>query len=177
MINQVKTRQCICTWKATHLAILLELENRPAYRFKMSIDSMVPSKLSSYFTENHGHLSIRIPAYVKRLLISNIHQSSTFTKNITVPDKADTVSYLVAELVAQEMKPHATGESLILPACSVIVRTMFGAEGLSKDTESLVKAIVSCGDLTVRVYFNSPCDGRTFNTAHYFSLTVNSVTW
>jgi hypothetical protein len=39
--------------------------------------------------------------------------------NKTVSDKADAVSYLVAELVAKEMKSHATGESLILTAQSV----------------------------------------------------------
>jgi hypothetical protein len=78
--------------------------------------------------KKHGHLSIRIPTYVKRLLDSIIHQSSTFMKNIAVSDKADAVSYLVAELVAQEIKPHATGESLIIPACSATVRIMFGTE-------------------------------------------------
>ena len=50
----------------------------------MTNDSMVPTKLSIYFTKTHGHLSIRIPAYVKRLCDSKIHQSSTFTKQLSL---------------------------------------------------------------------------------------------
>jgi hypothetical protein len=53
----------------------------------------------------------------------------------------------VAELVAKEMKPHATGESLTLTDRSVTLRTMFGTEAQKMDKESLVNATVSCGDL------------------------------
>jgi hypothetical protein len=57
------------------------------------------------------------------------------------------VSYLVADLVADEVKPHATSESLTLTAWSVTVRAMFETEAHSMDKESLVKVTVSCGDL------------------------------
>jgi len=34
----------------------------------------------------------------------------------------------VAELIVENKKPYTIGESLILPACSEIVRIMFGSE-------------------------------------------------
>jgi hypothetical protein len=89
----------------------------------MANDSMVPTKLSIYFIKKHGHLSIRIPAYVKKdSLIPK------FIRVLLSRNKADAASYLVAELVAEEMKLHATGESLIHPAWSVNVRTMYRTE-------------------------------------------------
>lgn len=59
-------------------------KNRSVYRLYKTNDSMVPTKLSIYFTKKHGHLSIRIPAYVKILLDSKIHQSSTVTKQLSL---------------------------------------------------------------------------------------------
>jgi hypothetical protein len=59
-----------------------------------------------------------IPKFIRVLL----------SRNTTVSDKADAVSYLVVELVAEETKHHATGESLIHPAWSVNVRTMYGTK-------------------------------------------------
>jgi hypothetical protein len=47
-----------------------------------------------------------IPKFIRVLL----------SQNTTVSDKADAVSYLVADLVADEVKPHATSESLTLTA-------------------------------------------------------------
>jgi len=92
-----------------------------------------------------------IPKFIRVLL----------SRDTTVSDKADAGSYLVAELVAKEMKLHATGESLIHPASSVNVRTMFGTESYSKDKESLANTTLSCGDLNCEnlFYFNSPHDG------------------
>ena len=45
--------------------------------------------------------------------------------------KAQIASYQVSELIAQNMKAHTLGESLILPACKKIVR-MFGNEAAIK---------------------------------------------
>lgn len=56
------------------------------------------------------------------------NSSEFYFHKTTVSDKADAVSYLVAELVAEEMKLLGTGESLIHPAWSVNVRTMYGTK-------------------------------------------------
>ncbi len=55
-------------------------------------------------------------------------QVSSLRKKVCISDKAQEASYLVAELVAKEMKAHTIAESLILPACQAIVKAMFGDE-------------------------------------------------
>ena len=47
---------------------------------------------------------------------------------MTVSDRAQIASYQVSELIAQNMKAHSLGESLILPACQKIVSTMLENE-------------------------------------------------
>ena len=64
----------------------------------------------------------------QRLLDSQQKQRKVFKKKVTISDKAQEASYLVAELVAKKMKSHTIAESLIMPACKIIVRTMLGEE-------------------------------------------------
>ena len=66
--------------------------------------------------------------YFKRLKEEKTIQAVNFQTNFKESDKAQEASYLVAELVAKEMKAHTIAESLILPACQAIVKTMFGDE-------------------------------------------------
>jgi hypothetical protein len=44
--------------------------------------------------------------------------------------KAQEASYLVAQLVAQKKKSHVIAESIIMPACKMMVNTMLGKEAL-----------------------------------------------
>ncbi len=53
-------------------------------------------------------------------------------KKVTISDKAQEASYLVAELVAKKMKSHTIAESLIIPVCKIILRTMLGEEAESE---------------------------------------------
>lgn len=95
---------------------------------ELSNESMVPSKLKRHFSTRHSNLSDKPVEYFKRLLLLNERQSLRFQKKIKLSDKAQEASYLVAELVAKDMKPHTVAESLILPACCAMVRTMLGPE-------------------------------------------------
>ena len=52
--------------------------------------------------------------YFKRLRKEHKMQVSKFQKNFQVNDKTQVASYLVAELVAKQMKAHPIAESLIL---------------------------------------------------------------
>jgi len=95
---------------------------------KLANEAMVPSKLNRHFITRHHHLSGKNLEYFKRLLTSQKKQATTFKKTIKISDKAQEASFYVAELVAKEMKAHTIAESLILPACQAIVKTMFGDE-------------------------------------------------
>ncbi|XP_025424093.1 zinc finger BED domain-containing protein 5-like [Sipha flava] len=57
-----------------------------------------------------------------------VPKSVIFEKKVTIPNKKLEASYKVAELIVENKKPHTINESLILPACSEIVRIMFGNE-------------------------------------------------
>ena len=97
---------------------------------KLVNTAMVPSKLKRHFTTNHSHLLHKTTDYFKRLLESQVQQSRVFEKKVTVSEKAQEASYLVAELVAQKKKSHVIAESIIMPACKIIVNTMLGKEAL-----------------------------------------------
>jgi hypothetical protein len=53
-------------------------------------------------------------------------QSEAFVSKVTVHEKAQEASYLVAELIAQKRKSHAVGKNLILLASKIIVGKMLG---------------------------------------------------
>ena len=95
---------------------------------KLANTAMVPAKLKRHFSTNHSHLSNKTVDYFRRLLDSQQKQRKVFKRKVTISDKAQEASYLVAELVAQKMKSHTIAESLIMPACKIIVRTMLGEE-------------------------------------------------
>jgi len=89
---------------------------------------MVPSKLKRHFSTKHSHLVDKNASYFQRLLKSETRQSEKMTKIVTISDKTQEASYLVAELVAKQMKPHTIAEKLILPTCREIVKVLFGEE-------------------------------------------------
>ena len=93
---------------------------------------MVPSKLSRHFLKKHGHLSDKPASYFKRLLDERKQQSQIFTKSFPVSTKCQQASYYVAEIIAKNSKPHTEAEKVIFPACSAIVKTMFGTEAGKK---------------------------------------------
>ena len=99
---------------------------------KLSNEIMVPSKLSRHFLKKHGHLSDKPASYFKRLLDERKQQSQIFTKSFPVSTKCQQASYYVAEIIAKNSKPHTEAEKVIFPACSAIVKTMFGTEAGKK---------------------------------------------
>ena len=93
---------------------------------KLSNSNMVPSKMKRHLLSKHGNLANKDVQYFERLLEQHKCQRSYFEKRMTVSDKMQIVSYQVAELIAQQTKPHTIAEKLIQPACSLIVKTLFG---------------------------------------------------
>jgi hypothetical protein len=88
---------------------------------KVTNTAMAAAKLNRHFTTNHGHLSNKTIDYFQRLSDSQGKQRKVLVKKVTTSEKAQEASYLVAELVAQKMKSHTIDESLIMPACKLIV--------------------------------------------------------
>ena len=94
----------------------------------MANDSLVPSKLTKHFKTRHSHLQSKPFNYFKRLLEQQTKAGNSFKSRVTISDKAQIASYKVFELIAQNMKAHTFGESLILPACKKVVKRMLGNE-------------------------------------------------
>jgi hypothetical protein len=61
-------------------------------------------------------------------LESQNKQSQAFVIKVTVNEKAQEASYLVAELVAQKRKSHRVGENLIMPTWKIVVAKMLGQD-------------------------------------------------
>ncbi len=99
---------------------------------KLANTAMAPAKLNRQFSINHSHLSNKTVDYFRRLLDSQQKQRKVYEKKVTIIDKAQEASYLVAELVAKKMTSHTIAESLIMHACKIILRTMLGEEAESE---------------------------------------------
>ena len=96
--------------------------------YKMTNESLVPSKLTKHFKTRHSHLQGKSVNYFKRLLEQQKKAGSSFKSRLTISEKALITSYEVSKLIAQNVKAHALGESLILPLCKKIVKRMLGNE-------------------------------------------------
>lgn len=93
---------------------------------KMSNESMLPSKLSKHFQTSHCSLQGKDVNYFKRLLEQQTKQAFAFKSRVTLSEKAQIASYEVSEMIAVKMKSHTLAESIILPACRKMVKTMLG---------------------------------------------------
>ncbi|XP_043916310.1 zinc finger BED domain-containing protein 5-like [Protopterus annectens] len=111
----------------------------------LSYEAMVPSKLQHHLKTKHPAAAKRDQLYFKCLLQSQQKQVQFFTKAFIVSDRAQLASFQVAELVAKNMKPHTVVESLIMPACRLMVKTM-----LSDEAEKVIAKIPSSNNTVAR---------------------------
>ncbi|XP_068205224.1 zinc finger BED domain-containing protein 5-like [Palaemon carinicauda] len=93
---------------------------------KMSNESMVPSKLKKHLTSKHSSLQDKDLVYFQRLLDQQSKQRNVFEKTMTASERAQLASIEVAGIIALKSKSHTLAESVILPACKKIVKSMFG---------------------------------------------------
>ena len=93
---------------------------------KMSNEGMVPSKLQRHFTTKHSQLQNKNLNYFQRLLEQQSKQKTFFQKKLTGSEKAQVASIEIAEMIALQTKSHTLAESIILPACRKIVKTILG---------------------------------------------------
>jgi hypothetical protein len=94
----------------------------------LSNQAMVPSKMMRHLETKHSNLQGKNRTYFEQLLSDHKKQSQMFSKVRLANDKAQEASFHVAKLVAKTMKPHTIVESLIMPACKLMVKTMLGDE-------------------------------------------------
>ena len=68
---------------------------------------------------------LKIP-YFQRLLQQQSRQRNVFQKTMTVTERAQLASIEVVEIIAMKSKSHTLAESVILPACKKMVKSMLG---------------------------------------------------
>jgi hypothetical protein len=88
--------------------------------------SMVLSKLKRNFNTKHSHLIDKDTAYFSRLLSSQVKQVKSMGKIATISEKAQVASYKVDKIISRNMQPHTILETLMLPACKQIVKSVLG---------------------------------------------------
>ena len=133
--KRVKTRS-ICKYNERYLAFdfhWTENIDEPlplcvVCAYKMANESLVPSTLTKHFKTRHSHLQGKSVNYFKRLLEQQTKAGNSFKSRVIISEKSQIASYEVSELIAQNMKAHTLGESLILPECKKIVKRLLGNE-------------------------------------------------
>ena len=98
----------------------------------MANESMVPNKLQRHFTTKHSCLQDKDLNYFQRLLQQQSKQRNVFQKTMTVSERAQLASIEIAEIIAMKSKSHTLVESVILPTCKKMVKSMLG-ETAEKD--------------------------------------------
>ena len=93
---------------------------------------MVPTKLNKPLSKKHGHLKDKPAMHFKRLLDERRQPSQPFTKTFKIFTKFQQASHLVAEIIADNSKPHAEVKRVIFLVCSAIVKKMFATEAEEK---------------------------------------------
>ena len=91
---------------------------------------MVPVKLKRHFKSNHPFFQNKKKDYFVLLRKGNEKQVNFMKRVTTVSEKAQKVSYLV--LVVKSKQPHTAAETVILPACKIIVNEMLGPDAVKE---------------------------------------------
>lgn len=98
---------------------------------KLSNESMVPSKLQRHF-DTHPEFKTKPRSYFEKLRSNAIQQSKKFKSYCTINEKAQLVSYKIAQLLAKTKKPHTDAEKIIMPSLEIAVELMIGPEAVAK---------------------------------------------
>ena len=93
---------------------------------KVANESMVQNKLQRHFTTKHSSLQDKDLNYFQRLPQQQSKQRNVLQKTMTVSERAQLASIEVAEIIAMKSKSHTLAESVILPACKKMLKSMLG---------------------------------------------------
>ncbi|UYV61264.1 hypothetical protein LAZ67_1004155, partial [Cordylochernes scorpioides] len=101
----------------------------------LSNETMVPSKLLRHIETNHREQMNNPISYFENIRSSFQKQSKKFKKFMTTSDEAQTVSYMIAQLIARKKKAHAEAEEIILPALKIVAGCMLTNDAMEKVTK------------------------------------------
>lgn len=142
----------------------------------LSNEAMVPSKLKRHLATKHPGVSQKPGSYFSRLLENQEKVGNRMLKRFTTSDAALEASFKVAELLAKKMKPHTTGEDIIIPACKIIVETILGQDA----GDQISKVPLSNNTISRRIYemslnINEQVIDK-IKTCHKFALQIDEST-
>ena len=98
----------------------------------LSNEAMKPTKLRRHLTTRHPDLQNKPQEYFERKAIGYTKQRAVFKTTVTINEKSDKASYLIAQRIAKSKKPHTIGEDLIMPTAIEICDVLFGSEYAKK---------------------------------------------
>jgi hypothetical protein len=96
-------------------------------------------------TTKRSHLEKKDKAHFSRLLSSQVKEAKVMNNVTKTSEKALVARYKVAEVIARKMQPHTAAETLILPDCKEIVKSMLG-----KAAEREISKVPLSNDIIVR---------------------------
>jgi len=94
----------------------------------LSNAALRPSKLIRHLHTKHGHYKERPRVFFERKAKELSGTQAEMKASTAVDKKLLKISYVVAQKIAQEKKPHTIGETLIMPCATEIVKELFGEE-------------------------------------------------
>lgn len=142
----------------------------------LSNHSMKPSLLLRHFNTKHINLINKPLEFFKRKESELKVNKGAITSFTGLNTRAVEASYKVSLRIAQELKPHTIGETLILPAAKDLVSTIIG------DKEGKQLDVVSLSDNTVsRRISNMALNVKDIllkkvNSSKYFAIQVDETT-
>ena len=103
---------------------------------KLANEAMVPSKLKRHLDSQHFTLKEELTTFFSRLLDQPAKQTRLMSDYTSISYKGIEASFLVSELIAQCKQPHTIVESLVVPCCREIARSMLG-ENAAKEIQKI----------------------------------------
>ena len=99
---------------------------------KLANKAIVPSKLKRYLDSQHFTIQKIYQRHFLCLVDQQAKQTRLMSDCTSISYKGMEASLLVSQLIAQRKQPHTNAESLVVPCCQEIVRSMLGENTAKK---------------------------------------------
>lgn len=142
----------------------------------LSNEAMKPAKLSRHLQTKHPEVANKPLEFFVRKANEIQKQKLFMSSAVKVNENALRASYLVAQRVAKNRKPHTIAETLIMPAAIDIVREMLGEKAAEK------LKVVPVSNNTIQRRINNLADDvssqliERLQRSRYYALQMNEST-